>query len=171
MCGSRSGLSGNAEILDEAGQRLADVLQRGFLGFALAVRSHARTQSRVGVPNAILVTVHDYRHSYRARFGHLVMTARFSDRLSARSITARPARDLVKCPGNGLPVTRAGWFAWCIVRPTMSASGATPGPRGAVGAPRPATHPPRGCSVSARACRVHLPSVRSMPSSSRPLGR
>jgi hypothetical protein len=32
----------------------------------------------------------------------------------------RLPRELVNRPGNGSPVTMAGWFAWCIVRPNSA---------------------------------------------------
>jgi len=34
--------------------------------------------------------------------------------------------DLRKCSDSGSPVIVAGWFAWCCLRPTMLAPGATP---------------------------------------------
>jgi hypothetical protein len=70
----------NTELLDEAGQCLAEVIQRGFLSVALTVRSHARAQLGVGAPHSVLVALDDDRHSYRARLGHETTIARAGDR-------------------------------------------------------------------------------------------
>ena len=53
-----------------------EVLQRSFLGVALAVRAHAWTQLGMGAPHAVLVALDDDRHGNSARLGHAVTTAR-----------------------------------------------------------------------------------------------
>lgn len=89
------GSRGNAELLDEAGERLPEVLPCSFLGVALAVRTQARPQLRVGTPQAIVVELHDDRHGYRARFGRVTPG---SD--SAQRLTPYPA---VRFESAGMP--------------------------------------------------------------------
>ena len=76
--------AGNTEFFDQSGECLAEVRECGFLGIALAVGAQAGTQLRMCTPHAILVALHDDRHSYRARFGHVVTIARFGGRASER---------------------------------------------------------------------------------------
>jgi hypothetical protein len=48
-------------LLEETDQRLPEVAPRGFLGCALAVGAHTRTQLSVSAPEAIFVTLDDDR--------------------------------------------------------------------------------------------------------------
>src|SRR3954469_721486 len=63
------------KLLDEAGQCLAKVIQRGFLGVALAMRSQAGAQLGVGAPHPVLVALDDDRQSYRTRLRHATTVA------------------------------------------------------------------------------------------------
>ena len=52
---------GDSELLDETGERLAEILQRGFLGLALPMRADARPQLGVRAPHAVLVALDNDR--------------------------------------------------------------------------------------------------------------
>ena len=53
-----------------------EIIQRGFLGVALAVCTHTWTQLGVSAPHAILVALDDDRHGNGATLGHEVTIAR-----------------------------------------------------------------------------------------------
>jgi hypothetical protein len=78
-CDGDGELARCAELLDEAGQRLTEILECGFLGVAFAVRSQTGAQLGVGAPHAVLVALHDDRHRYRAKFGNAATLVRFGD--------------------------------------------------------------------------------------------
>jgi hypothetical protein len=104
-------LPGNAELLDEAGQRFAEVFQCSFLGVSFAVRSQTRTQLGVGTPHAILVAFHDDWHRYCARFGHETTIARGLRSAVSPLVVTGLCRELVKHAGSGSPGTIVGRLA------------------------------------------------------------
>ncbi|GIE97720.1 hypothetical protein Ari01nite_51850 [Paractinoplanes rishiriensis] len=60
----------NAELLDQADERIAEIFQCGFLGVTLAMCTHSGTQLGVSAPDAVLVALDDYRHGHGAKLGY-----------------------------------------------------------------------------------------------------
>jgi hypothetical protein len=121
-------LARDPELFDEAEECLTEVVQRCFLGLALAVGADARTQLGVRAPDSVLVALNNDRHGDGARLCHCTTitlwlgwsgSARDSGSVAWQGDHGlRAMRKLLRHSVIELPVTMIDRFVWCIARPT-----------------------------------------------------